>query len=73
LVAEGFGQRIAVEIESRADHPEQVRRNYEKNLGRFDRVIFVGIGSEVTQRIRRIVPEAEVYDFFDFFKEDESE
>jgi len=73
LVAEGFGQRIAVEIESRADHPEQVRRNYEKNIGKFDRIIFVGIGREVVQRIRRIVPEAEVYDFFDFFKEDESE
>jgi hypothetical protein len=51
---------IAVEIETRADHPEQLRRNYEKNLA-YGRVIFLVPSDEVGARVKRILGEIEVY------------
>ncbi|RJS84177.1 ATP-binding protein [Methanophagales archaeon] len=47
------GREIAVEIETSANHPEQIRRNYEKNikLGRF--VVFVVPDEEVEYRVKK--------------------
>ena len=46
------GREIAVEVETSADHPEQVRRNYEKNArqGRF--VVFIVPDGEVERKVR---------------------
>jgi DNA-binding MarR family transcriptional regulator len=61
LVAKGFGETIAVEVEAKADHPDQIRRNYEKN-GWADRVIFIAPSQEVGWRIKNILGESvEVY------------
>jgi hypothetical protein len=40
LIAKGFDETIAIEIEVSADHPDQVKKNYEKNLWA-NRVIFI--------------------------------
>ncbi|MGQ9469547.1 MAG: hypothetical protein ACUVTD_06975 [Nitrososphaerales archaeon] len=56
LIAKGFSETIAVEVEVRADHPEQVRRNYEKNRWA-NRVIFIAPSQEVGWRIRNILGE----------------
>jgi len=48
-------RKIAVEVEVRADHPEQVRRNYEKNVKRGLEVIFVVPDEKVAERVRRIL------------------
>jgi len=61
LVAKGFNEAIAVEVEVKADHLEQIRRNYEKNLWA-DRVIFIAPTQEVGWRIKNIVgKDVEVY------------
>jgi len=48
----GWGREIAVEIEASANHPEQIRKNYEKNVkkGRF--VIFVVADEETERKVR---------------------
>jgi len=48
-------EEIAIEIETRADHPEQVLRNYEKNVHAGRRVVFVVPDERVADRIRRIL------------------
>jgi DNA-binding MarR family transcriptional regulator len=61
LIAKGFNETIAIEVEVSADHPEQVKRNYEKNLWA-NRVIFIAPSEEVGWRIRNILGEnIEVY------------
>jgi len=52
---------IAVEAETSADHPEQIRKNYEKNVGKYDRVIFVVPNEEVGLKIKKILGDVEVY------------
>ena len=61
LIARGFNETIAVEVEVSADHPEQVRRNYEKNFWA-NRVIFIAPSQEVGWRIKNILgQDVEVY------------
>ncbi len=50
-----FSREIAVEIETSANHPEQIKRNYEKNirLGRF--VVFVVPDDEVEIKVKSIL------------------
>ena len=48
-------EEIAVEVETRADHPEQVLRNYKKNVHAGRRVVFVVPNEKVAKRIRRIL------------------
>ena len=49
------GREIAVEVETSANHPEQIRRNYEKNArqGRF--VVFVVPDEEVERKVNFIL------------------
>jgi DNA-binding PadR family transcriptional regulator len=61
LIARGFGETIAVEVETSAEHTEQIRRNYEKNAGKYDRVVFVVPNEEVGWRIKKILGDVEVY------------
>lgn len=53
------GREIAVEIETSANHPEQVVKNYEKNarLGRF--VIFVVPDEDVENKLRECLKKVE--------------
>jgi DNA helicase HerA-like ATPase/DNA-binding MarR family transcriptional regulator len=61
LIAKGFNETIAIEVEVSADHPDQVKKNYEKNLWA-NRVIFIAPSEEVGWRIRNILGEnIEVY------------
>ena len=48
---DGWGREIAVEVESSANHPEQILKNYEKNVkkGRF--VVFVVGDEEVEEKV----------------------
>lgn len=62
LIAKGFNEIIAVEVETRADHPEQIKRNFEKNLEKYDRIIFIAPSQEVGWRIKNILgKDIEVY------------
>ncbi|WP_456330740.1 type IV secretion system DNA-binding domain-containing protein [Archaeoglobus sp.] len=54
-------RKIAVEVEVRADHPEQVRRNYEKNVKRGLEVIFVVPDDRIAERVRKIIGEKQGY------------
>ena len=51
-VSGDLGKEIAVEVETSANHPEQIVKNYKKNarLGRF--VVFVVPDKEVEKRVR---------------------
>jgi len=51
-VSGDLGREIAVEVETSANHPEQVVRNYQKNarLGRF--VVFVVPDEEVENKVK---------------------
>ena len=60
IVREFCGETLYAEIETRADHPEQVRRNHEKSR-EFGRVAFIVPNEEVGDGVRRIVGEGEVY------------
>ncbi|WP_148212093.1 type IV secretory system conjugative DNA transfer family protein [Ferroglobus placidus] len=48
-------EEIAVEIETRADHPEQVMRNYKKNIRKGRKVIFVVPDERIAERVRKIL------------------
>jgi DNA-binding MarR family transcriptional regulator len=61
LLAEYDGKEFAVEIETEASHPEQVKRNFEKNVKQGRNVIFVVPNQDVGRRIKNIIPEAEVF------------
>jgi len=52
--ADGW-EEIAVEVEVRTDHPEQVLRNYKKNVHAGRRVVFVVPEEKIAERIRRIL------------------
>jgi hypothetical protein len=54
-VSGDLGREIAVEVETSANHPEQIVKNYKKNarLGRF--VVFVVSKEEVENRIKKIL------------------
>ena len=61
LIATGFNETVAVEVEVRAEHPDQVRRNYEKNRWA-SRVVFIVPSQEVGWRIKNILgKDVEVY------------
>ncbi|MGQ9469666.1 MAG: type IV secretion system DNA-binding domain-containing protein, partial [Nitrososphaerales archaeon] len=61
LIAKGFNETIAIEVEVRADHPDQIRKNYEKNRWA-NRVIFIAPNQEVGWRIKNILgQDVEVY------------
>lgn len=61
MIARKFGyETLYVEVEASADHPEQVRRNYEKNR-KFGRVIFIVPDEEVGNRVRRKLGDVEVH------------
>ena len=60
MIARADGETLIIEIEARADHPDQVRRNYEKSRG-LGRVIFIVPSEEVGRRVRRIIRDGEVY------------
>jgi DNA-binding MarR family transcriptional regulator len=61
LIAKGFNETIAIEVEVSADHPDQVKRNYEKNLWA-SRIIFIAPSEEVGWRIKNILGEnVEIY------------
>lgn len=55
MIAKKDGREIAIEIETSANHPEQIVKNYEKNakLGRF--VIFVVPDNEIENKIKKIL------------------
>ena len=48
-------EEIAVEIETRADHPEQVMRNYEKNIRKGRKVIFAVPDERVAEKVSKIL------------------
>lgn len=48
-------RKIAVEVEVSADHPRQVRRNYEKNIRRGMDVVFIVPDEKVAEKVRRIL------------------
>lgn len=52
---------IGVEVEIRADHPDQVLRNYEKNVLKGREVIFVVPDDKVAERVKRILGDREKY------------
>lgn len=52
---------IGVEIEVRADHPNQVLRNYEKNIRIGRDVIFVIPDDKIAERVKRILGDREKY------------
>ncbi len=52
--ADGW-EEIAVEVETRADHPGQVLRNYEKNVHAGRRVVFVVPTDSVAERVKKIL------------------
>lgn len=52
---------IAIEVEVRADHPEQVMKNYEKNVKAGREVIFVVPDEKVKERVERILGDREKY------------
>lgn len=58
-----WGNPIALEVETRGQHPSQVRRNYEKNIKKGYRVIFIVPDETVKNRVMNIlgVKEAEIY------------
>jgi len=60
LIARSERETIAIEVETSAEHPDQIRRNYMKNRG-YDRVIFIVPNERVGEKIKRILGEVEVY------------
>jgi len=60
LIARSERETIAIEVETSAEHQEQIRRNYMKNRG-YDRVIFIVPNERVGEKIKRILGEVEVY------------
>ncbi len=50
-----------VEIEVRADHPNQVLRNYEKNIRMGRDIIFVVPDDKIAERVKRILGDREKY------------
>jgi len=50
-----------VEVEVSADHAEQVRRNYEKNVSAGREVVFVVSDERVAERVRRIFGDEHEY------------
>ncbi len=62
LIAFRKNEEMAVEVETFADHPEQVLRNYEKNVKRGRKVVFVVPDESVGRRIRKILGERKNYE-----------
>ncbi len=60
--AEDGWKRIAVEVEVSADHPEQVRRNYEKNIRKGVEVVFVVPDERVAERVRKVLGDEHEYE-----------
>jgi hypothetical protein len=58
-----WGQPIALEIETRGQHPQQVVKNYTKNINAGYRVAFVVTNKTIAQRLRAILGErkTEIY------------
>lgn len=48
-------EEIAVEVETRADHPQQVLKNLEKNLKAGRKVVFVVPDGKVAERVKSIL------------------
>jgi len=59
--AEDGWKRIAVEVEVSADHAEQVRRNYEKNVRAGREVVFVVPDERVAERVRMVLGDEREY------------
>ena len=55
MIAKKGSREIAVEVETSANHPEQIKENYEKNVkeGRF--VVFVVPDGKIEDRIKNIL------------------
>lgn len=51
------GKEIAIEVETDASHPEQVIRNYEKNIKAEREVIFVVPDEKIGKRVLNILGE----------------
>jgi hypothetical protein len=56
-----WGREIAIEVEVDAKHPEQVRRNFEKNLLAGREVVFVVPNERVKRRVESILGEDAEY------------
>jgi hypothetical protein len=58
-----WGNPIVLEIETRGQHPDQVVKNYDKNIKAGYRVVFVVPNHAIAQRIRSILGErqTEIY------------
>jgi hypothetical protein len=55
LIALKDGKEFAVEVETDASHPEQVMKNYEKNVKAGREVIFVEPDEKIKQRVENIL------------------
>jgi len=53
--AEHGWEEISIEVETRADHAEQVLRNYEKNVRAGRKVVFVVPSESIAERVKRIL------------------
>jgi hypothetical protein len=66
-----WGDPIAIEIETRGQHPVQVRRNYDKNVEKGYRVVFVVPDKTVARRVKNTlsVKDAEIYTIGELIQE----
>jgi DNA-binding PadR family transcriptional regulator len=67
-----WGREIAIEVETDAKHPEQVRRNFEKNLLAGREIVFVVPSERVKKRVESILGEDAEYVEVEVFKGTES-
>ncbi len=55
MIAEKEGREIAVEVETSASHPEQIKKNYDKNVKRGRFVVFIVPDAKIEDRIKNIL------------------
>jgi DNA-binding PadR family transcriptional regulator len=55
IIAKKDSREIAVEVETSANHPEQIKKNYEKNVKRGSFVVFVVHDSKVEDKIKNVL------------------
>jgi hypothetical protein len=66
-----WGNPMAIEIETRGQHPDQIIKNYEKNVRRGYRVVFIALNKEAASRVKNALgkQEVEIYEFSEIMKE----
>lgn len=64
-----WGREIAIEVETRAQHPDQVWRNFEKNINSGREVVFVVPDEKIKRRIENILGKYSQYTSIEIFDE----